>query len=139
MENCIPRFSHHAHQAGSSNTKVRPDGSGGRNLNDFVVKGRISTPNLLRLLLRFSIGLHAVTGDLSQFYYSCKLREEQWNLQRFLFREGLNPDGQLLEGVIGALIYGVKCVSAQTECAIEKIATVVENEHPELATFLRQC
>ena len=124
---------------GSSNTKVRPDGSGGRNLNDFVVKGRISTLNLLRLLLRFSIGLHAVTGDLSQFYYSCKLREEQWNLQRFLFREGLNPDGQLLEGVIGALIYGVKCVSAQTECAIEKIATVVENEHPELATFLRQC
>ena len=65
---------------GSTNTKVREDGSGGRSLNDLVVKGKISTLNLLRLILRFSIGIHAVTGDLSQFYYSCKLRAEQWNL-----------------------------------------------------------
>ena len=52
---------------GSSNTKVREDGSGGRNLNDYVVKGKISTLNLLRLILRFSIGTFAVTGDLSNF------------------------------------------------------------------------
>ena len=124
---------------GSSNTRARPDGSGGRSLNDLVVKGKVSTLNLLRLLLRFSIGLHAVTGDLSNFYYSCKLKGEQWNLQRFLFREGLNPEGILLEGVIGALIYGIKCVSNQTEDVMEDLATAVEKEYPELAKFIRWC
>ena len=67
---------------GSSNTKTRPDGTGGRSLNDLVCKGRIKSLNLLRLLLRFTIGIHAVCGDLSQFYYSCALIAQQWNLQR---------------------------------------------------------
>ena len=95
----------------STATKRRPDGTGGRSLNYLVAKGRIETMNLLRLALRFSVGLEAMTGDLSNFYYSCELVKEQWNLQRFLWRENLNPDGKVIEGVIGALIYGVKCVS----------------------------
>ena len=124
---------------GSSNTRTRWDGTGGRSLNDLVCKGKISSLNLLRLLLRFTIGLFAVTGDLSQFYYSCKLIIQQWNLQRFLFREGLDPDGELKEGVIGALIYGIKCVSAQTEFAMEEIAKSVELQYPDLAKFIRLC
>ena len=76
----------------------------------------------MRLALRFTIGLFAMTGDLSQFYYCCELIKEQWNLQRFLWREDLDPEGEVMEGVIGALIYGVKCVSPQTEYAMEEIA-----------------
>ena len=124
---------------GSSNTKARADGTGGRSLNDLVCKGKIRSLNLLRLLLRFSIGLFAMTGDLSQFYYSCKLKPEQWNLQRFLFRDNLDPDGELREGVIGALIYGIKCVSAQTEHAMEEIAKAMEQDYPELAKLIRMC
>ena len=124
---------------GSSNTRTRPDGTGGRSLNDLVCKGKIKSLNLLRLLLRFTIGLHAVTGDLSQFYYSCLLIAEQWNLQRFVFRDDLDPEGELKEGVIGALIYGVKCVSAQTEHTMEQLAQVVEEDHKELAKFIRLC
>ena len=124
---------------GSSNTRVRPDGSGGRSLNDLVCKGRIQSLNLLRLLLRFTIGLEAVTGDLSQFYYCCSLIVQHWNLQRFLFRDDLDPNGELREGVIGALIYGVKCVSAQTEHTMEQLALAVEDNQPELAKFIRLC
>ena len=65
-------------------------------------------------MLRFKIGLHAVTGDLSQFYNSCKLVPQQLNLQRVLYREELDPDASVLEFVITTLIYGVKCVSAQS-------------------------
>ena len=68
---------------GSSVTSRRADGTGGRCLNDFVVKGKVETLNLVRLALWFSIGQYAVTGDLSQFYYSFKLKPEQWNLQMF--------------------------------------------------------
>ena len=93
----------------------------------------------MRLALRFTIGLFAMTGDLSQFYYCCELIKEQWNLQRFLWREDLDPEGEVMEGVIGALIYGVKCVSPQTEYAMEEIAKKIEHEHPSLAALIRWC
>ena len=51
----------------SSRTKPRPDGSGGRCLNDLVVKGKISSLNLLKMVLRFLVGNEAVQGDLKQF------------------------------------------------------------------------
>ena len=84
----------------SSITSRRADGTGGKSLNDYVVKGKVDTLNLVRLALGFSIGLFAVTGDLSQFYYSFKLKPEQWNLQRFLWRDNLDSDSPVMEGII---------------------------------------
>ena len=78
--------------------------------------------HLINMLLGFKVGLHAITGDLTQFYNSCKLKPNQWNLQRFLFREDLHPDSKILEFIITTLIYGVKCVSAQTEHAMALLA-----------------
>ena len=122
----------------SSVTRRRRDGTGGRCLNDYVVKGKVESLNLVRLALGFSVGLAAVLGDLSQFYYSFKLKPQQWNLQRFLWRDNLDPDGEVLEGVIGALIYGVKCVSAQTETSMEDLADAIEDMYPDVAEFIRK-
>ena len=124
---------------GSSVTKRREDGKGGRCLNDYVVKGKIETLNIVRLVLGFTIGLQAVTGDLSQFYYSFRLLPSQWNLQRFLWRDDLDMSNPVKEGVIGALIYGIKSVSCQTETAMEMIADSIEIEYPDLAHFIRKC
>ena len=52
----------------SSRTKYRADGSGGKCLNDLVVKGKIVTINLVKMLLRFTVGRFALTCDLQQFY-----------------------------------------------------------------------
>ena len=57
----------------SSRTPTKPDGSGGRCLNDLVCKGRIETLNLVRLVLKFVMGRYALTGDLSQFYNCLRL------------------------------------------------------------------
>ena len=124
---------------GSANTKPRPDGSAGRCLNDAVVKGRVVTLNLIRMMLRFMVGKVAVQGDLKQFYASIKLVQDQWNLQRVLFRENLDPDGELLECVVKTLIWGIKCVSAQSECSIIKLAEAIREEFPLLADFLLNC
>ena len=121
----------------SSNTKPRGDGSGGRSLNDLVVKGRVVTLNLIRMLMRFSVGAAAVGGDLRQFYASIGLMEEFWNFQRVLYRENLNPDAEVREYIVRTLIWGVKCVSAQSECALLKLADIVEQHSPRLADFLR--
>ena len=61
---------------------------------------------------------------------------EQWNPQRFLWVENLDPDGAVLEAVIVTLIYGVTSVSAQSEFALSELAAFVKETYPELATFL---
>ena len=67
----------------STNTRRRPDGTGGRSLNDLLCKGRINSMNLLRMMIRFEIGLFALTGDLQQFYCSCKLHASMMNFKRY--------------------------------------------------------
>ena len=97
----------------SSKAPTRPDGTGGRCLNDLVCKGRVETLNLVRLVLRFAMGRFALAGDLSQFYNCLRLREDFWNLQRMLWRENLALDDVVQEAIIVTLIYGLKSVSAQ--------------------------
>ena len=121
---------------GSSRTKFRPDGTGGRCLNDLVMKGKIETLNLVKMLLRFCTGLFAVTTDLQQFYNACKLLPQQWNLQRFLYRANMDPGNPVLEAVIMTLIYGIKSVSAQSEHALKLLADYIREKYPEVAKFL---
>ena len=120
----------------SSRTAFRSDGTGGHCLNDLVCKGKIESLNLVKVLLRFITGKVGLTGDLQQFYNACKLDPDMWNLQRFLWIDNLDPDGEALEGVITTLIYGVKCVSAQSEFALSELANLIKEEFPELALFL---
>ena len=120
----------------STRTAFRSDGSGGRCLNDLVMKGKIETLNLVKVLLRFTVGRFAMTGDLQMFYNSCKLDPDMWNLQRFLWLENLDPQGKVLEAVFTTLIYGVKCVSAQSEFALAELSDHIKDEFPELASFL---
>ena len=118
----------------SNSTPVRPvmDAStktpGMRCLNDATVKGRVSSLNLVRMVLRHAIGRFAVAGDLSQFYNSLKLREEFYNLQRFLYRQNLGLDNEVLEGIIITLIYVLKSVRAQSETAMLRLAENFEKQ-----------
>ena len=123
----------------SSRTKKRADGSGGRCLNDLIVKGSVDNLNLLRLVLKWQVGQFAMSGDLAQFYNCLKLLSQQWNLQKFLWSKDLDPDGEIFEGVITTLIYGVKSVAGQSECSLEQLADIVEEIDPELAELLRLC
>ena len=77
---------------------------GKRCLNDLVVKGRVSSLYLVRMLLRHAIGRFALAGDLSQFYNCLKLKEEFYILQMFLYRLNLGVDGEILEGIIITMI-----------------------------------
>jgi hypothetical protein len=123
---------------GSSRTRQRSDGKGGRCLNDLVAKGKIETINLVKMLLRFCVGRHAFCGDLQQFYNSCKLQPEFWNLQRFLWKPDLDPDGEVIEMVMKTLIYGVKSVSAQSEEAKIQLAEAVKTIYPEVYKLILQ-
>ena len=117
----------------SSRTPTRPDGSGGRCLNDLVAKGRVESLNSVRLVFKFVMGKHAVTGDLSQFDNSLKLREDVFNLQHFLWRMNLGDMDETLQAVIATLMYGVKSGSAQSEEAMIRLAKDFQAMYPALA------
>ena len=120
----------------SSNTKRRPDGSGGRSLNDLLCKGRIKSMNLLRMMIRFSVGKYAFSGDLQQFYCSCKLLPQEMNLTRFLYHPDLDPKLEPKECVFQALGFGLKSASAQSETVKEILANEIRENEPELALLL---
>ena len=120
----------------SANTRKRADGSGGRSLNDLLCKGKVDTLNLLKMFTRFMIGSHALAGDFKQFYCSCKLVPEDYNLVRFLYKPDLNPNSDPVEAVFKALIFGLKSASGQSEYSKVMLAKQNRLEYPFVATLL---
>ena len=114
----------------STNSPRRADGSGGSCLNNAVCHGKVDTLDLLRVVLKFILLLHAVAADLTKMYNMFKLLPQFWNLQRIVMKKDLNPDAEVLEGVITTLIYGVSSVSCQTEAALVQIAADCREEEP---------
>ena len=122
----------------SSKTPLLNNGKGGRCLNDLTMKGKVNTLDLLTMLLRFAIGPVAYAGDLKQFYTSIGLTPSQWNLQRVLWREGLDMTAEVEEIIILSLIFGVRAVSALSEWALKLLADHVRHRNPRLAELLEK-
>ena len=120
----------------SSKTPAKPDGSGGRCLNDLMCKGRPMSFQLIKMVLRFLIGRCALSGDIRQFYNCFKLIEEQWNLQMFLWKDNLDVEAETKTGVITTLIYGNKASAPQSEEGIRQLASHLETINPALSSFL---
>ena len=120
----------------STNTRRRADGSGGRSLNDLLCKGKVDTLNLLKMIIRFMTGSFALAGDFKQFYCSCKLVPQDYNLVRFLYKPDLDPASEPREAVFKALIFGLKSASAQSECSKSKLAKYNKLQFPSVATLL---
>ena len=120
----------------SSKTPTRPDGTGGRCLNDAVMKGRTMSLNLVRMVMRFTIGCVGFSGDLKQFYNVFKLTEDQWNLQLFLWRCNMDLKEEVKIAVITTLIYGNKAAAPQTEEGIKQLVAVIGDSNKKLGDVL---
>ena len=120
----------------STKTPLLQTGQGGRCLNDLTVRGKVNSLNLINMLLRFQIGKIALNGDIRQFYNRIGLNEEQWNLQRVLFKEDLDVSNETVDLVIVTLIYGIRCVSALSEAAVKELASTVTKSNPRLEALL---
>jgi len=71
------------------------------------------------MIIRFTIGKYALSGDLQQFYCSCKLLATEMNLTRFLYDEDLDESKEPQECAFQALGFGLKSASGQSE-AVKK-------------------
>ena len=122
----------------SSRTPSRADNSGGRCLNDLMMKGRSMSLNLVKMLLRFVVGTHALSGDIKNFYNCFKLLPEYWHLQLFLWKSDMNPDADTVVAVVKTLIYGNKSSAPQSEEGMRQLAEHMRRTNPKLAEFLTE-
>ena len=128
--------------SGSISTPARPTFNASKNtpngtsLNDTLVRGIPNLVKLLHMVLGWICGPEAISGDISQFYNSVLLWKDHLPYQRFLYKKGLDPNGETIEGVIKTLIYGVRSVSSQTETLIRRISETIVEKHPLVALFL---
>ena len=92
--------------------------------------------NLIKMLLKFTIGHTAISGDISQFYNVFKLRPKFWHLQLFLWQAGLDPGKPVDIAVIKTLIYGNSASAPLSEEGMRQLDDLVRKEDPELADSL---
>ena len=111
----------------------------GTSLNDVLVRGVPNLVKLLHMILGWVCGPEAISGDISQFYNAVLLHPEHLPYQRFLYKKGLDPNAETIEGIIKTLIYGVRSVSSQTETLVRRISEEIEETHPLVAFFLAKC
>ena len=120
----------------SARTPLTAQGTGGRCLNDLMCKGKGMSLNLIKMLLKFSIGHTAISGDISQFYNVFKLQPKFWNLKLFLWQTAMDPDTPVNISVIKTLIYGNSASAPLSEEGMRQLAEIVRETDPELADFL---
>ena len=116
--------------------------SGGGSLNDNLCKGRTDLVNLFSMVLGWLIGPVGIHGDITQFYNCVLLDRRDWKYQRVVWYENLDPSSPLMKGVVRTLIYGVRCVSAQTEFVKKLLQqrirdNAVTTKQLEVADFIR--
>ena len=59
-------------------------------LSDHLLKGPYLLNNLVSIVIRFFLGLFAVTSDIEQMFHQVRVREEDRDALRFLWRENAN-------------------------------------------------
>ena len=108
-----------------------PTGTG-FSLNDILAKGRNNMNLLVEIFMRWRSHAFALHSDVQKMYNTVRLREEDWNLQRYIWHQELDPKCIPKEKVIKTLIYGVKSSGNQAERGLRMTATLLKNEYPEV-------
>ena len=117
-----------AFKEGSLSTPARPvfDASsktpGGSSLNDLLAKGSPDMVRLIDMLIGWRIGPSAFIGDIRQFYNSVRLRQDDWQFQKVLLKDNMDPVADTRTAIITTLIYGVKPVGNQCDEIIKILA-----------------
>ena len=105
----------------SKKTKPPAPGMASLSLNDCLAKGRLDL-DLTNIVMGFRRRSVAIVADISKFYNSLKYTIQSYPYQNVLFIDDMNPAGLITRYICTEAIYGIKCVSAQTEAMVKDIA-----------------
>ena len=104
----------------------------GYSLNCVLAKGTNMLATLFHLLIKFRVGASALTADISMAYNQIQLQPEFLMFHKYLWKEGLEKDAEVVQMVTNTLIYGVKSSGNITMTGFKMVAEEAAKE-PELA------
>ena len=108
------------------------------NLNDILAKGRNNMNKLVEIMIRWRQHKHAFHTDVQKMYNSVQLVEEDWCLQRYIWRQNLDPAIIPEQKVIKTLIYGIKSSGNQAERGLRMTAELSKDDYPEVNNIVQK-
>lgn len=101
----------------------------GVSLNSLLLTGPDLLQPLLSIVLRFREGVVALTGDIREMFPQVKIRVEDRDSQRFLWRE--SPDLPLHEFRMSSMIFGAASSPCTALYVKDKNASFFQSQHPD--------
>ena len=147
VESNIPERSfylpHHAvFKTSSLTTKIRVvfDASAktttGISLNDILMRGPTTQDDIFSILIRFRKYQYVITADIEKMFRQISVDEQDWNLQRILWRG--DPSEVLRTYQLVTVTYGTTPASfMSTQCLIS-LAQQVEDQFARAAETIRR-
>lgn len=103
-------------------------------LNDIQLIGEKLQCDLHELIMRFRRHIIGISADVKKMFRQIKIPPEQYNLQRFFWRE--HPRDKLREYCLTTIIFGL---ASSPHCAVRTMiegAKLMSNEYPEAAKII---
>ncbi|XP_059612589.1 uncharacterized protein LOC132259062 [Phlebotomus argentipes] len=101
----------------------------GVSLNKRLVSGPDLTTYLPKLLMQFRVGLHGFVGDIKEMFHQVRIRGEDQNYQRILWR-AMDRDRIPQEYKMTVMIFGATCSPTIAAYVKNRNATDYRDEYP---------
>lgn len=109
----------------------------GHSLNDIQFPGPKLQHDLYDTVLRFRIGRIALSADVQKMFRQVRIIEDQWDLQRILWRE--DPLDELKEYWLTVITYGLTSAGYNAVKALIKCASDSANKYPLAEKIVKDC
>lgn len=110
----------------------------GKCLNDYISTGPNLYANMLDIQFQMREGQYLVKGDIGEMFHQIKVREQDTDALRFMFR--FNPNEKLRYFKMLVLPFGAKCSPVISQFVKNKIAKQAASKHPETSeVILNNC
>jgi len=106
----------------------------GKSLNDYLLPGPNLYNSYQKILSNMQEGRYLIKGDLAEMFHQIKIRSEDRDALRFLFRKSPNDKMQVLR--MKVMIFGSICSPSTSQFVKNKLANEFKKQYPDAADVI---